>query len=120
LIKYLENALVFIANDTDRQLQIVKFTKEEELTLVVVILILIGHLMMNHSETRFRHLVNIFKSLQANISGLQPFFWLNTLSPRQLILSHSKNPKDQSSGSRFSERIFTMLNYKATLFDCFD
>lgn len=82
LIKYLENSLVFIANDTDRQLQIVKFNKEEELALVVVILILIGHLMMNHSEARFRHLVNIFKTLQANITGLQPFFYLNTLSPR--------------------------------------
>ena len=94
LIKYFENSLHFIANDTDRQLQVVKFSKEEELALVVVILILIGHLMMNHSEARFRHLVNIFKTLQSNIPSLQPFFYLNTLSPRQLILTQTKNAKD--------------------------
>lgn len=70
LIKYLENSILLIANDTDRQLQVVKFSKEEELALVVVILILIGHLMMNHSEVRFRHLVNIFKTLQSNIPSL--------------------------------------------------
>jgi len=82
VIRYLENALVFIANDTDRQLQLIQFSKEQELTIVVVILILTGHLMLHHSDIRFKYLLDLFKTLQANISGLAPFFFLNTLSPR--------------------------------------
>lgn len=41
MIKYFENVLALIANDTDRQLQLVVFSKEHELTLVVVILLLL-------------------------------------------------------------------------------
>ena len=67
LVKYLENSLIFIANDTDRQLQFIQFTKEQELTVVVVMLILAGHLVMHHSEARFKHLVDLFKTLQSNI-----------------------------------------------------
>ena len=122
LVKYLENALIFIANDTDRQLQFIQFTKEQELTIVVVMLVLIGHLMMHHSETRFKHLVDLFKTLQANISGLAPFFYLNTLSPRQLQLNQGKaaGSKDKNRLSRFADSMLTMFNYKTTLFDCFD
>jgi hypothetical protein len=122
LVKYLENSLVFIANDTDRQLQLTQFTKEQELTIVVVMLVLIGHLVMHHSETRYKHLVDIFKTLQANISGLAPFFYLTTLSPRQLQLSQGKTvgQKDKHRPSRFAERMLTMFNYRTTLFDCFD
>lgn len=78
--------------------------------------------MMHHNETRYKHLVDIFKTLQANISGLQPFFFLNTLSPRQLQLNQGKNTqsKDKNKHNKFSERMFTMFNYKTTLFDCFD
>jgi hypothetical protein len=127
LVKYLENSLIFIANDTDRQLQFIQFTKEQELTVVVVMLVLAGHLVLHHSETRFKHLVDLFRTLQANISGLAPssssgFFYLNTLSPRQLQLDQGKtaNPKDKNRPSRFAERMLTMFNYKTTLFDCFD
>lgn len=122
LIKYFENSLMFIANDTDRQLQYIQFSREQELTIVVVMLTLMGHLMMHHSETRYKHLVDLFKTLQANIPGLVDFFHLNTLSPRQMQLTQGKgpNPKDRSRLSRFSERMLTFFNYKTTLFDCFD
>lgn len=122
LIKYLENSLVFIANDTDRQLQFINFTKEQELTLVAVILVLTGHLMMHYSETRYKHLVELFKTLQANVPGLSPYFYLNTLSPRQLQLDEGKPPSsnDRSMANRFADRMLTMFNYKSTLFDCFD
>ena len=85
-------------------------------------LILIGHLMMHHSDTRYKHLVDVFKTLQANISGLAPFFYLATLSPRQLQLPVAKpaDPTDRSRSSRFAERMLTLFNYKTTLFDCFD
>jgi len=120
VIKYLENSLVFIANDTDRQLQFIQFSKEQELTLVVVILILTGHLMLHHSDARFKYLVDLFKALQANISGLAPFFYLNTLSPRQLQVGQGKaGSKERQRSSRFAERVLTMFNYKA-LFDCFE
>ena len=67
LIKYFENSLVFIANDTDRQLQFIKFSKEQELIIITVMLVLTGHLMMNYSEQRYKYLVDIFKTIQSNI-----------------------------------------------------
>lgn len=79
IIKYFENSLVFIANDTERPLQLMQFTKEQELTVVTVMLILTAHLMMHYSETRCRQLIDLFKSLQTNIPALAPFFFLNTL-----------------------------------------
>lgn len=122
IIKYFENSLVFISNDTERPLQLMQFSKEQELTVVTVMLILTAHLMMHYSETRCRHLIDLFKSLQANIPGLAPFFFLNTLQPRQLQLDLGKasTSKDKSRLSRFAERVLTIFNYKTTLFDCFD
>lgn len=86
LIKYFENCLVFIANDTDRELQCIQFNKEQELTIVIVMLILVGNLILKHSEKRYKYLIDLFQKVQANImqKNQQPYFHLNTLSPAQL------------------------------------
>ena len=58
---------MFIANDTDRELQYIQFNKEQELTIVTVMLILIGNLIIKHSEKRYKYLIDLFQKLQANI-----------------------------------------------------
>ena len=40
IIKYFENALVFITNDVERPTQVIKFSIKEELTIVIIMIIL--------------------------------------------------------------------------------
>lgn len=46
----MENCLCFIANDTERKLQVFKINKDEELTIVIAILVMLVHLLINQSE----------------------------------------------------------------------
>lgn len=46
IIKYLENSLVFITNDSERPAQVIKFTQKEELTIVIMMVILSMDLML--------------------------------------------------------------------------
>jgi hypothetical protein len=56
----MENCLCFIANDTERKLQVFKINKDEELTIVIAILIMLVHLLVNQSEQRHKYLLAIF------------------------------------------------------------
>jgi len=49
-VKYLENVIVFVANDTSRAIQLIKVSKEQLLYLVVSILVLVAHLVHHYSD----------------------------------------------------------------------
>jgi ABC-type iron transport system FetAB ATPase subunit len=64
IIKYLENSLVFITNDAERPTQVIKFSQKEELTVVIVIIILTMDLMLGKkNENRFYFLMDMFSKL---------------------------------------------------------
>ena len=45
-MKYFENAIVFITNDVERPTQVIKFSRKQELTVVIVVMILILDLLL--------------------------------------------------------------------------
>lgn len=51
IIKYLENSLVFIINDVERPAQNIIFSLKEELTIVIVMIILILDLILREPNT---------------------------------------------------------------------
>jgi len=46
LIRYFENTLILIANDSER-LQVIKFTAKEEMTITTLLLVLVADLQLN-------------------------------------------------------------------------
>lgn len=75
IIRYLECALVFIANDAERPTQLVRFGLKDELNISVLILILTAHAMQNEpTEERFNFLLAIFKKSSVHIPGVQKYF----------------------------------------------
>jgi hypothetical protein len=71
-IKYFENSLVFITNDSERPTQVIKFTLKEELTIVIVMIVLIIDLQIaEKDENRFYFLLETLNKLSINISSIQ-------------------------------------------------
>ena len=54
------------------------------MTIISVALTLLGHLILNFTEKRFKKIVIILKNLQNNIPELQGVFNLNNLTPKKL------------------------------------
>jgi len=46
LIRYFENTLILIANESER-LQVIKFTAKEEMTITTLLLVLVADLQLN-------------------------------------------------------------------------
>ncbi len=71
VIKYFENSLVFITNDVERPTQVIKFTLKEEITVVIVMIILTVDLIVSEpSENRFYFLLETFNKLSINIPSV--------------------------------------------------
>jgi hypothetical protein len=75
IVKYLENALVFITNDVERPAQVIKFTIKEELTVVIVMIILTVDLIISDkNENRFYFLLETFNKLSIHVGLVSKFF----------------------------------------------
>jgi hypothetical protein len=69
IIKYFENSLVFISNDVERPTQVIKFSMKEELTIVIIMIILTVDLIIkDKNENRFYFLLEIFNKLSLHVS----------------------------------------------------
>jgi hypothetical protein len=75
IIKYLENSLVFITNDVERPTQVIKFTLKEELTVVIIMIILTVDLIIGEkNENRFYFLLETFNKLSIHVGMVSKFF----------------------------------------------
>lgn len=75
VIRYFENALVFITNDIERPTQVIKLSQSEELTIVIVMIILTVDMVINEkSENRFYFLLETFNKLSVHVPLVQKYF----------------------------------------------
>lgn len=68
IIKYFENSLVFITNEADRPAQKIHFTSKEELSIIIVMIVLTVDLITKDAnENRFYFLLEIFNKLKVHV-----------------------------------------------------
>lgn len=68
IIKYFENSLVFITNEADRPAHKINFTSKEELSIIIVMIVLTVDLITKDSnENRFYFLLEIFNKLNVHV-----------------------------------------------------
>ena len=76
VIKYFENSLIMIANESER-LQIIKYSVKEELTVTIIIMLLIADLATKQCEiNRFYFMYDLLNKLTLNIPGVQRYLKL--------------------------------------------
>ena len=83
VLKYFENTLILIANESER-LQVIKYTQTEELVVVVLILVLVCDMALKQNQAdsnRAYFLYDLLYKLTINISGIQRY--LKTISIEQ-------------------------------------
>ncbi len=73
LIRYFENTLILIANESER-LQVIKFTAKEEMTITTLLLVLVADLQLNtkskdNNRTYFLYDLLYKLSVQVNSEG---------------------------------------------------
>ena len=70
MIKYFENTLIMIANESER-LQIIKYSLKEEMTVTIIIMLLIADLATKQCEiNRFYFMYDLLNKLCLNMSGI--------------------------------------------------
>ena len=80
VIKYFENTLIMIANESER-LQIIKYTPKEEVTVTIIIMLLIADLATKQCEiNRFYFMYDLLNKLTCNIAGISKFLKLQMLT----------------------------------------
>ena len=83
VIKYFENTLIMIANESER-LQIIKYNVKEEVTVTIIIMILIADLATKQCEiNRFYFMYDLLNKLILNIDGINRYLKLSQLSMEQ-------------------------------------
>jgi hypothetical protein len=85
VIKYIENALILIANEAER-LQIINFTQKDEITIAILVLLLIADLASqnaNNDVNRCYFIFDLLNKLALSISGIQKYLRLQTMSIEQ-------------------------------------
>jgi hypothetical protein len=91
VIKYFENTLILIANESER-LQIVKFSSHEEIIVAVLILVLTADHAINQDTNRAYFLYDLFNKLAVNVSGIQKYLRVTTMSIDQFCaISNEKD-----------------------------
>ena len=82
IIKYFENSLVFITNDVERPTQNIIFSQKEELTMVIVMIILILDLIIQKPNMiRYYFLLETFNKLSLNVNAVSRYFNFNYFNP---------------------------------------
>ena len=103
VIKYYENALIMIANESER-LQIIKYSLKEELTITSIIVLLMGDLATRQSEVnRFYFMYDLLNKLALNIPGIQRYLKFHMLS------------MDQFQSITTEEEVLAVFNYRSVL-----
>lgn len=70
LLRYLENTLVLIANESER-IQIIKFSLKEEITVTVILLTLVADLALKSSDSnRAYFLYELLYKLSVSVFGV--------------------------------------------------
>jgi len=83
VVKYFENALIMIANESER-LKIIKYCFREEITVTVIIVVLMADLATKQSEiNRFYFIYDLLNKLTLNIPGIARFLKLQLLRMEQ-------------------------------------
>ena len=83
VIKYFENTLIMIANESER-LQIIKYNVKEEVTVTIIIMILIADLATKQCEiNRFYFMYDLLNKPILNIDGINRYLKLSQLSMEQ-------------------------------------
>ena len=123
MIKYFENTLIMIANEAER-LQIIKYTLKEEITVTTLIILLMADLTcQNVDDNRYYLFWDLLQRLALNISGIQRFLRLQTLTYEtftsftceQDLLSVFNNRNVQEHFGMFTHLYFkVLLNIIAT------
>jgi len=76
VIKYFENSLIMIANESER-LQIIKYSLKEEMTVIIMIILLMADLATKQCEiNRFYFMYDLLNKLSLNIPGIQKYLKL--------------------------------------------
>ncbi len=82
IIKYFENSLVFITNDAERPTQVIKFTTKEELSVVIIMIILTLDLMLGErNDNRFYFLLETFNKLSIHVGSVSKYFNFKNFTP---------------------------------------
>ena len=103
VIKYFENSLIMIANESER-LQIIKYSVKEELTVTIIIMLLIADLATKQCEiNRFYFMYDLLNKITLNIPGVQRYLKLQMLSMEQF----------QSITSE--EEVLAVFNYRSAV-----
>ena len=103
MIKYFENSLIMIANESER-LQIIKYSVKEELTVTIIIMLLIADLATKQCEiNRFYFMYDLLNKITLNIPGVQRYLKLQMLSMEQF----------QSITSE--EEVLAVFNYRSAV-----
>ena len=80
LIRYFENTLVLIANESER-LQVIKFTAKEEVTVTVLLLTLVADLVLKGQTNRAYYIYDLLYKLSVSVHGVQKY--LKTITIEQ-------------------------------------
>ena len=76
MVKYIENTLMLIANESER-LQVIKFSEKQELTITVLLLVLVSDLALQSTavqgDNRAYYFYDLLYKLSVNVSGVQKY-----------------------------------------------
>jgi len=106
IIKYFENSLVFITNDVERPTQVIKFSQKEEITVVIILIILTVDLMLGErNDNRFYFLLETFNKLSIHLSLVSKYFNFKKNFTADILFN-----KETST----NQKIWQIINLRAT------